>query len=848
MFSRKSRQANAALRMDRVMDDLPTQHHRGKRSKPFFPSLTKFLLILGLGFLSWLATYTGMLELILANTGAIDFSVRVAIGFAVAMLMLMIIYLLDSLFSPIKWWLRCLYLVGYVFLTLISVGFGFGFYWKFLEARSEATRSAESAVTQVQTALQGGQTRLEQLETTLVSLTALSTQKAEEERTKGQTCPKSPPGDGPRRRLRDADAKNFQFAGNFVKKRAGTVKNDISALNTDLAKISSGDKTTVDPKTGTRNAFLRALSHKLDLTITRFNAFRTDPQLRLFRDNFSSRSSQTVFDNGRGGKFRCPDPQLQAALRGVVKAIDGLPELEKPKIAAVEGSEAIVEAFRRLVTTTAGVITLKLPPTPDELRTLQQKAVQSVRSGAPRNPALHRQAGLGERDYIPLFVAIFVDFCILLVSVNRPVNRLQNIVHAARNARGAQMHEVLDRFHEVHEGGRSQRLDVFHEVMFDAGGDQYVAVPLDLRDKSADQADEEHDRKFMQIRYLSTLLVALEEAGLVSRSVLIGERAARKNLKKLGSRFADAPSFRVYRFTKGAWSAIVLDDIIGASSKLQAEKIAEMRRRSLQPVLSLTAQDMTTSNDLYQRSAEDGVNRRSFTDLKVSSEHDERRQEPYFENNIKQPVTTDEDPAPSPPPLKNAEDRLHGQNSENLEVNTSLLATPPPLPEERTDIRKEESKEKGDNVVITLFNEMNDNDQLHSAHDNRLNNDPPELPHSSNEIPNQGLITALTEVIHDIALKPNDDAEMQSAEVGKNPVRHAKIVDHHPGGVFEMEATSYEERENWDQAHKQGWREQHDAQLLAELSEPSWSQPEINIEKIARTFAAKGAANDKTKD
>jgi len=64
--------------------------------------------------------------------------------------MLMVLYILDALFSPISWWLRILYILGYVFLTLISIGFSFGFFWKVLESRGDTTRSTEATVGQVQ--------------------------------------------------------------------------------------------------------------------------------------------------------------------------------------------------------------------------------------------------------------------------------------------------------------------------------------------------------------------------------------------------------------------------------------------------------------------------------------------------------------------------------------------------------------------------------------------------------------------------------------------------------------------------------------------------------------------------
>ena len=330
----------------------------------------KALLILGLGTLSWVATYVGMLELIQSNMGELPFTHKIIIGFSVAMLMIMIIWLLDQLFAPLPFITKLAYILGYIFLTVISVGFGFGFYWKVLESRSEASRSAESAVTQVKTALFAASSRLDQLQTTLDQLTQISNTKAQEERERGTSCPNSRPGDGPRRRLRDADAARFSFAAQFVKGRAVQSKEQIKTLDIDLRKIVSADASTIDPKTGTRNKFLQELTRRLELTATGFNAFRTDPQLRQIRTELAERAAKTRFPTSSGGTFSCPDPQLQSALRGVVRAIDQLPQLGKPEIATVEGAQAVVEAFRRLAASFYGVLTFKLPPSSDELLSL----------------------------------------------------------------------------------------------------------------------------------------------------------------------------------------------------------------------------------------------------------------------------------------------------------------------------------------------------------------------------------------------------------------------------------------------------------------------------------------------
>ena len=82
-----------------------------------------------------MATYVGMLELIEANLGDLPLIHKIIIGFSVAMLMTMIIWLLDKMFSPTDGFTRACYIAGYLFLSVISVGFGFGFYWKVLESR-----------------------------------------------------------------------------------------------------------------------------------------------------------------------------------------------------------------------------------------------------------------------------------------------------------------------------------------------------------------------------------------------------------------------------------------------------------------------------------------------------------------------------------------------------------------------------------------------------------------------------------------------------------------------------------------------------------------------------------------
>ena len=552
--------------------------------------LKKLFLVAGLGALSWVATYVGMLELIEANMGELPLVHKVIIGFSVAMLMVMIVWLLDQMFAPIGWFTRLCYASGYIFLTLISVGFGFGFYWKVLESRSEATRGAESAIGQVQGSLFAASTRLEQLQGTLDTLTGISKQKATQETATGTSCPNSRPGDGPRRKLREDDAARFTFASDFVKGRVGQVKTDLAGLDADFARIAADDKSLIDARTGTRNEFMRNLGRRLDNTVTGFNAFRTDPQLKQIRQDLAERADRTTFPDSKGGTFQCPDNQLQAALKGVVRAIDELPALDKPKIAAVEGSEATIEAFRRLTATFYGALSMKLPPSADELRDLQKKAVQSVEQpAASARAASAEQPGLSKRDYIPLAIAIFVDLCLLLVSMGRPVNRMHGLLPRMREAERGPVYQILSRFNDIHKDEETRaKFEIFRHVVFDHAGDYYVAVPLDApynhRPKGAHASNERYTKQIEDLRLeasmLSNLFASFEKERIFTRVYLptLGTKGIQKKLWRQGSKFAGSEAFRIYKFKDGAWSEIILGAVMGAARRVEADK----RRRRLE--------------------------------------------------------------------------------------------------------------------------------------------------------------------------------------------------------------------------------------------------------------------------
>ena len=565
-------------------------------------SLLTILLLLGLSALAWVSTYSGMLQLIAASSGDIGMGAKVAIGFAVLMLQGMIIYILDALFSgQLRIVLYPIYMVGYAVLVLISVAFAFGFYWRFLEAGAQTTQAAGTSVFEVERALQTGQSRLELLQSTLAALSTLSSQKAAAERASGGTCPNSRAGEGPRRRLRETDAQRFQFANELIAARAGAVKADIADIDSDLRRVLKKDPSTVDPETGTRTAFIESLDRKLGLVAARFNALRSDPQIRQIRDEFAARAKQATFTDERGGTFSCPDGQLQTALNGVVRSIDDLPELQKPELRSVEGSEAVIEAFRRLSNTAIGLaVHGKAPPSPERIRREQGTP---GRPGSLESALTQNKAGLSDRDYIPLTIAIFVDVCILLVSVNRPFGPFFNLGRDLTRAKTrGPMQGVLETFYSVFQDefrlrgegpSPGELIAPLQDVVFDYRGEYYAAVPLDFREENYKQWAEhranapsfESSRALERSRYLAAVFAILEGENLVR---LLGderkgrfrgavpetltEETVRAKLDKQGSMYAQADAFRIYQFRPGKWAGLLIETVGSAAAREDAER------------------------------------------------------------------------------------------------------------------------------------------------------------------------------------------------------------------------------------------------------------------------------------
>ena len=456
----------------------------------------------------------------------------------------------------------------------------------------------------------------------------------------------SSPGDGPRRKMRDEDAARFNFASEFVKGRVTAIKGDMGALDAELAKIVSNDASTIDAATGTRNEFMRSLGRRLDMTVTGFNAFRTDPQLRQIRTDLADRAERTTIDDGqRQDPSPAPTRRSRSPCAASCAPSTSCPTWRSrrspPSKARKPPSRPSAASRRR----SSACLSFELPPSADELRQLQQKAVQSIDNPAALHALSNEAVGLSKRDYIPLGVAVFVDLCLLLVSIGRPMNRFVATRQSMIEAERGPVFPILSRFSEIHNHEEMRRtFDVFREVIFESGGTYYVAVPL-----NAPRGHPQREQLRRDAQALANLCYALEGQGVLTRPWKIAPGlVARRKLRRQGSKFIECyrdnhvapmpragralmamfisdrkgeerPAFRIYAFKNGAWPEMILGAVMGAAGRIEAER---RRQQQVSPAVEEVAEVRAEfERSLSERGAINAARRRaarvSIRDLMV---------------------------------------------------------------------------------------------------------------------------------------------------------------------------------------------------------------------------------------
>lgn len=190
-------------------------------------------------FLSWFSTTAGLVGLIHGEREGFPWQTWFIIGLLIFGATMMMKRFLDRIFVAEDWFTRITAVLGYIFLMLVSVFFGFAFYWGQIESREQTFSTAFENIDRNTQELQNQNSALQELNSAYSALARQSESEYETEQTNGFTCESTPaggPGNGPRREFRRQECSTFrQYAADvdsrIVELQTGVRPSiDVSAL------------------------------------------------------------------------------------------------------------------------------------------------------------------------------------------------------------------------------------------------------------------------------------------------------------------------------------------------------------------------------------------------------------------------------------------------------------------------------------------------------------------------------------------------------------------------------------------------------------------------------------------
>lgn len=186
--------------------------------------------------------------------------------------------------------------------------------------------------------------------------------------------------------------------------------------------------------------------------------------------------------------------------------------------------------------------------------------MQSLEAAAPKTTATETvTVGLGDRDWVPLMAAIFVDICLLLVSISRPMNRFVRLETKMKEAQEWPVIEVLSKFHAIHVDETIRRtFEVLRHVVFNWRGVYYAAIPLNGGDGRG-ATREDNERAQLEAYLLNNLFTSFEREHIFKPVPvsMFTSKSIQNRLRQQRSKYADVEAFRIFRFNNGAWPEMI---------------------------------------------------------------------------------------------------------------------------------------------------------------------------------------------------------------------------------------------------------------------------------------------------
>ncbi|MEQ9507056.1 MAG: hypothetical protein RLO80_12395 [Hyphomonas sp.] len=519
------------------------------KALPIFASVPIFCLAVFVT-ISFIGTYTGMLQVL--QSGDNSFGILGVAGvflfiFATTVIMA---YAVSEMFrSGRDFWPRVSLVSTYVVTLLISVSFGFAFYWTQLEARSQAVGDAERYLTVFDREITVADTQMAATLTTLATLNTNFNALSVAERASGNQCGEvSGGGDGPRTRHLAARAGEINALVMALTPQIASVRGEAETVRTSIESVRAmGAKTAAEVTPVEREAVFRTAAGAANKAGATLEALATSQSvqnyigdLRTWAGEYSN-PSLTRVEAGTGARFKCYNTTIASQLNGVAADLAALPVLPISELNSYAGAQATREALDRFWFTLMTPVRAVFDGPETQTETEREEAVRreaiaealGTRTEGPGGEDLssaqvknlvEAQQGLRRDDALPLGLAIVIDSLLFLSALwSQPAQKFAAFARMMRDLRG-EKERPLALVQGAHDVQENPDFAFLRPYIFTHYDEVYLALPV--RGKLADE---------QETQILNTLRIAWQAGKLIKRAS-VSSATIERQLAASGSR------------------------------------------------------------------------------------------------------------------------------------------------------------------------------------------------------------------------------------------------------------------------------------------------------------------------
>jgi hypothetical protein len=518
------------------------------KALPIFASIPMFCLAVFVT-ISFIGTYTGMLEVLQSGDNSFGFFGVLGVFLFIFATTIIMAYSVSEMFrSGRSFWPRISLVLTYVVTLLISVSFGFAFYWTQLEARSQAVGDAERFLTVFDREITVADTQLAGTLATLTTLNTNFTSLSEIERASGNQCGEvSGGGDGPRTRHLAARAGEINALVMALTPQIASVRSEADLVRTSIENVRAiGAKGASEVTPAQREEVFRGAAGAANKAGATLEALATSQSVRNYIGDLRTwageyaNPSLTRVEEGTGTPFKCYNTTIASQLNGVAADLEALPVLPISQLESYAGAQATREALDRFWFTLAAPLRGLVDGPQTQTETEREEAVRrdAIRealgtrteeaesenlSSTDVKELVEAQQGLRRQDALPLGLAVVIDALLFLSALwSQPGEKFAAFSRMIRDLRG-EKERPLALVQGSKDIQKNPDFNFLRPYVFTHFDEVYLALPV-----SGELAKEQ------STQILNTLRIAWQ-AGKIIKRASVSSATIERQLAAVGS-------------------------------------------------------------------------------------------------------------------------------------------------------------------------------------------------------------------------------------------------------------------------------------------------------------------------